>query len=89
MRIDNNLQNDLQLLCEQLDENNFLELFRKGHEKVVEFKNHGGEKDVAYDTINELRLRYAETDEDKEELAGAWLDCICGYVGRKDLVIWK
>ena len=88
METDTNLLNDLQFICEQLNNENYSELFTKGREKIVEFKTNGGEKEITYNTTNELRLKYEDIDEYKTWLVEDWLDCIIGGYGGQN-IIWQ
>lgn len=86
-RIDNLLLNNIREISEQLNKKNYSELFEKGHRIIVEFKDNKGNKDVAYNTIHELHLKYMDTDEGKMDLVDDWLDCISGYyVGQN--ILW-
>jgi hypothetical protein len=89
MKTNDDLYNNIQSLCEQLAENNHSELFEKGYKIINQFKENNGNKQIAYDTIYELHLKYMENSENKMDLVDDWLDCICGWVGRPDLKLWE
>ena len=80
--------NDLQFICEQLNKDNYSELFIKGREKIMEFKTNGGQKEIIYNTTNELHIKYENIDEHKMWLVEDWLDCIIGWYGGKN-IIWQ
>ena len=88
MKIDNLLLDNIHKICEQLNSDNFSELFNKGYQVIVEFKENNGTKIVAYDTIHELHIKYMDTDEYKMDLVDDWLDCIVGYYAGKN-IMWE
>jgi hypothetical protein len=92
MEINSDLYNNMQSLCEQLLGNNYFELFENGVKIINQFKNNNGNRQVAYDTIYKLHLKYMENSENKMDLVDDWLDCICGWFVRPDLSLgnnWK
>ena len=68
----------------------YYNLFRKGHNIIVEYKNSGGTEGNAYNTIYSLYLNNREKNdalcEYREDLITDWLDCVCGYIGNPE---WK
>ncbi|KAF2509091.1 hypothetical protein [Flavobacterium foetidum] len=72
------LLHDIETILIELHNSNRSELFKKGHEKIEEFKNLGGNKEIAYNTVYKLHLKYMNTDESKMDLVDDWLDCIAG-----------
>ena len=76
-------------ISEQLENNNeiYCDLFSKGHNIIVEYKNDGGTQGNAYNTIYCLYLNNREKNDNlceyREDLITDWLDCACGFMSPK------
>jgi len=83
------LYDAIETLVIGLTDNDYKGRFKKGVALISEYKNNGGRQDIAYDKLRPLFVKYQETDEQKTDLIGDWLDCICGWVGNKEFSIWN
>ena len=81
-------------VVEQLENDNkiYCDLFAKGHQIIVEYKNSGGTEENAYNTIYCLYLNNREKNDSlceyREDLIADWLDCVCGFIGNPKLRIF-
>ena len=84
------LQQNIEMLAIALDAKNYQEQFKKGFQLISDYKNCGGIQQEAYDTLLVLSEKYREeANQEPFDLICDWLDCICGWIGNKDLHIFN
>jgi len=84
------LRQNIEMLAIVLEEDNYQERFKKGFQLIVDYKNCGGIQQEAYNTLLVLSEKYRERATDEPfDLICDWLDCICGWIGNKDLHIFN
>jgi hypothetical protein len=72
------------------DDNNYINLYKKMHKIIMDYKNQKGTQRKAYDTIMELYKLYNEQNmEEKMDFVADVLDMVIGCVGNKDYLIWE
>jgi len=79
----------IEILIVGLTGDDYNERFKKGLALITEYINNGGEQKAAYDKLNLLFEKYQDIDEQKSDLIGDWLDCICGWIGNKEFAVWE
>jgi hypothetical protein len=83
------LYDELENLAFNLTDSNYKDQFKMGFDFICEYKNGGGEQKIAYDKLIPLFVKYQEMNEQKSDLIGDWLDCICGWIGKEKFSIWE
>jgi len=81
------------LRCELTHDNEtYCRLFKEGHKLLSAYKTNGGTQANAFNTVCHIyldnRRKGGDLEEYREDLIGDWLDCLCGWFGNKDIVIW-
>ncbi|MCP3926945.1 MAG: hypothetical protein GY714_30675 [Desulfobacterales bacterium] len=81
---------ELQTIFTGLNQSNFNSLVSKARECVIKYKENGLEKDKAYNIVHGIKIVYQTLDfNDIEDLVDEVLDHISGYIGNKELWIYK
>ena len=89
------LQERLESLILTLSDVNFEVQFRMGLQALVDYKKAGGSQQDIWDKLYPLHMKWVYVEEkhlnefeQKSDLIGDWLDCICGNVGNRYYSIW-
>ena len=88
------LYSKLGILLHELSDNSegYSHIFSDGYKLLSDYKAGGGTQGNAFNTVHHLymdnRRAGGESAECREDLIGEWLDCLCGWIGNYDLVIW-
>jgi len=85
------LYNNIKEFCKEIHNyDSYGEQFSKGWELIVKYKEEGGTREKAFETVYRLHLKYMVNDEDEQKmnLVDDLLDCIYPYIGNKKLWIW-
>lgn len=77
-------------LCSLGSTMSFENFVNEGRQKILFYKNKGGEQQIAYDLIHVIKRTYRILEVDLfDDKLDELLDYICGYIGNKKMWIWE